>query len=321
MKQKDTKLLWGRAANRCALCQCELSQDAAGASSAYPIGEQAHIIATETDGPRGQNPLTKEERDSYHNIILLCPNHHTEIDKNECDWPPEKLHLTKSQHELWVRETLSESDDQIQLSRQVAVTYIIDSAVDLLCLDNWKGWTQSALFVAPSWPGEMPNRAFEFRQRVGAAIWPNEFNELQRATTTLAIYINASAQNFVEHARFNGQHYEDVAFYNEGGWNPNYDRDLEIHKKWIKKGYYLLYKSTAAANWFADVVRRDVNPMFFAKTGKFVVVKTDGLLGRDAQLYEFTEEQRSNFPDSLATALKDSHHLNVHLTAAETEKL
>jgi hypothetical protein len=299
VKQKDTKLLWGRAANRCAICRRELSQDAAGALSAYPIGEQAHIIAAETDGPRGQSPLTREQRDSYHNIILLCPNHHTEVDNNFCDWPPEKLHLTKSQHELWVREKLSESDDQVRLSTQVAVTYIIDSAVDLLWLETWKDWTQGALLVAPSWPGEMPNQTFEFRQRVGTAIWPNEFNELHRATTTLAIYINAAAKNFVEHARFNGRRYDDVRFYSENGWNTNYDRDLDIYTKWIRKGYDLLYKSTAAANWFADVVRRDVNPMFFAKTGKFVVVKTDGLLGQDAQLYEFTEEQRSNLPGSL----------------------
>jgi hypothetical protein len=37
---------------------------------------------------------------------LLCPTHHGTIDKNEEDFPVEKLHILKSRHELWVQDTL-----------------------------------------------------------------------------------------------------------------------------------------------------------------------------------------------------------------------
>ena len=100
---KDVKLLWGRSANRCAICRVELSQDSVNSNESYPLGEQAHIVSKEVDGPRGKSILTSEERDSYRNLILLCPTHHTEVDKNEYDYPVEKLHMIKSQHEDWVR--------------------------------------------------------------------------------------------------------------------------------------------------------------------------------------------------------------------------
>jgi hypothetical protein len=64
-------------------------------------------------------------------MILVCPNHHTEIDASEPDWPVEKLHYAKSTHELWVRETLSDSTDRRLIAKQIAVTSIIDAAVEL----------------------------------------------------------------------------------------------------------------------------------------------------------------------------------------------
>jgi hypothetical protein len=104
--QKDIKVLWGRAASRCAICQTNLSHVNQEQNSAIPIGEQAHIVAEEVGGPRGNSALTATERNSYYNLILLCPTHHTLIDKDIESYPIEKLHLIKSKHELWVEETL-----------------------------------------------------------------------------------------------------------------------------------------------------------------------------------------------------------------------
>ncbi len=58
-----------------------LSEDKNTSSESFPFGEQAHIVAEEEEGPRGKSVLSKEERNSYHNHILLCPNCHTKIDK------------------------------------------------------------------------------------------------------------------------------------------------------------------------------------------------------------------------------------------------
>jgi hypothetical protein len=106
ISQKDIKLLWGRAANRCSLCQREVSEDKLHADGSFITGEQAHIVGEKEDAARGTSILTQEERDSYHNLILLCSHCHTKIDKNEEDYPVEKLHILKSKHELQVREAM-----------------------------------------------------------------------------------------------------------------------------------------------------------------------------------------------------------------------
>lgn len=301
MKEKDIKILWGRAANRCAICRCELSQDAKAIAHAFPIGEQAHIVGEQSCAARGESILTAEERNSYHNIVLLCPTHHVEIDKNERDWPIEKLHFAKSAHELWVRETLAEATDQPRLAQEIAVTYIVDSAVDLCHLENWREWTQTALSPQPYWPRSIFGNVFEFRQRVGAAIWPPQFDELRRSTLTLSILLNTAAHNFMKHARSEENWYVADTFYKSGGWNPSYDRDLQLYTRWIEKGYELLTLASGAANWFADVVRRDVNPMFFARTGRFVILEGPFEdLSVYARIVEIPETDRAGMPESLA---------------------
>jgi len=46
------------------------------------------------------------DRDSYDNLILLCPTHHVEIDKDFTAWPVERLRVIKAHHEAWVSEQL-----------------------------------------------------------------------------------------------------------------------------------------------------------------------------------------------------------------------
>lgn len=102
MREKEIKILWGRSGNRCAICKLELTPD----GDRETLGEMAHIVAKSNDGPRGNLPLEPSERDKYKNLILLCPTHHADIDKNYTDWPVERLHRTKTEHEAWVSEQL-----------------------------------------------------------------------------------------------------------------------------------------------------------------------------------------------------------------------
>lgn len=103
---KDIKLLWGRSGGRCSICRCKLSYEASASSDVVPLGEQAHIVARSPDGPRGASVLALVERDSYHNLILLCPTDHTLIDSCPEDYPPERLHQLKEEHEAWVHLSL-----------------------------------------------------------------------------------------------------------------------------------------------------------------------------------------------------------------------
>lgn len=103
MLEKEIKILWGRSGNRCAICKLELTPD----GEKETLGEMAHIVARSADGPRGDSSLSSNDRDKYGNLILLCPTHHAEIDKNFSDWPVAKLSEIKAKHEAWVSEQLN----------------------------------------------------------------------------------------------------------------------------------------------------------------------------------------------------------------------
>ncbi len=300
INQKELKLLWGRSGNRCAICKKLLTQDKEAVTGAFTLGEQAHIIGEKSDAPRGDSTLSTAERNSYHNLILLCPTHHTEIDKNTEDWPVEKLHITKSKHELWVMETLSESVDLYKIAQETSVTNIIDTAVVLCDLEHWKEWTSGALAPDPHWNKDKPEDLFKFRLKVMSAIWPNAFDELRRSATTLSFLLNEAAMKFMEHSELIDDLYWAFKFYKRFGWNENYDEDLRQYESWLNECYALIRESSKAANWFADVVRRDINPMFFADKGKFLIVEGpfEDLTHRTS-LLEYTQEEILMLPGRL----------------------
>lgn len=122
ISDKTRKILWGRSGNRCAICHHELVMDATDLDDESIIGEECHIVAREINGPRGQAPLTLDERDSLDNLILLCRVHHKLIDDQANTYDIQHLKETKVKHETWVRETLNSQnqvrDDKLLLNYQ-----------------------------------------------------------------------------------------------------------------------------------------------------------------------------------------------------------
>ncbi|MFC8859765.1 NACHT domain-containing protein [[Kitasatospora] papulosa] len=105
IKDVDRKLLWVRSGNVCAFpnCQQELSVGVGEASDEchlLVLGEEAHIVAKEDDGPRGDSSVSIADRNSHLNLILLCPTHHTLIDKEKGkNFSVEQLLEMKQAHE------------------------------------------------------------------------------------------------------------------------------------------------------------------------------------------------------------------------------
>lgn len=60
-------------------CANHLFVDAAG--EAIHIAEMAHVFAANDGGPRGKPDLSKDERGAFENLVLLCANCHTMVDK------------------------------------------------------------------------------------------------------------------------------------------------------------------------------------------------------------------------------------------------
>jgi hypothetical protein len=60
-------------------CSNELFIDAAGKS--VHIAEMAHVFAANDAGPRAKPDLSIEERGAFENLVMLCANCHTMVDK------------------------------------------------------------------------------------------------------------------------------------------------------------------------------------------------------------------------------------------------
>jgi hypothetical protein len=58
----------------------------------------AHVISAADQGPRSNSALTREERGSYQNLLLLCPICHTIIDKAESKYPKQLILQWKNSH-------------------------------------------------------------------------------------------------------------------------------------------------------------------------------------------------------------------------------
>jgi hypothetical protein len=71
------------------------------------VGQVAHIVAESREGPRGDSAVSKAQRDSYENLILLCPTHHASIDSPESTMTVAALHALKSRHEAAIRARLA----------------------------------------------------------------------------------------------------------------------------------------------------------------------------------------------------------------------
>ena len=107
ISDRTRKLLWGRAATRCSICRKYLVVDPNLAEGESLIGEECHIVAQTSGGPRWDPAYPIEHIDSYNNLIVLCRNHHKEVDDLPEIYPIQDLILIKHRHELWVRITLN----------------------------------------------------------------------------------------------------------------------------------------------------------------------------------------------------------------------
>lgn len=74
---------------------------------AVKLAEVAHIVAASDDGPRGNEEISTPELVAFENLILLCPNCHTIVDRAPTEYPVATLQSWKAAHERRLRELLS----------------------------------------------------------------------------------------------------------------------------------------------------------------------------------------------------------------------
>ena len=135
---KSIKLLWSNAAGRCSFqgCSERLSVEEAEGVTPYTLGEMAHIKGNKPGSNRYDLDQPATERDSYENLILLCPTHHTLIDKseNEDEFTVELLHEMKREHEGFI-------STRLHISKLESVEQLKDKIAPYMA-ENYQAWEQ-----------------------------------------------------------------------------------------------------------------------------------------------------------------------------------
>jgi hypothetical protein len=96
----EQKILCFASGGVCAFPDCGANLVNAGAAGNETIiGEFAHIVAEQRQGPRGREEITADDRNKASNLILLCATHHTVIDRNPHIYSVHVLRQMKADHE------------------------------------------------------------------------------------------------------------------------------------------------------------------------------------------------------------------------------
>lgn len=128
------KLLWGRSGYRCAFTGCgqalmvNLGDAESGilAESGAILGEEARIRSGRGAGPRYDRDYPREQIDSYANLILLCPTHHTLVDKDGGpSFPVEQLEAMRREHEERVSRPETPADSAAKALEERLVASVV----------------------------------------------------------------------------------------------------------------------------------------------------------------------------------------------------
>lgn len=196
---KDLKLLWGKAAGRCSYpgCQKDLTPILLN-SGAVVLGEMAHVIGRKAGAARSDAAMGID--DSYPNLILLCPTHHTLIDKAPRDFPVELLRKWKADWEGQVSASFPQVADRANLFREIHARLAENHQVHT----EWGPTSQRA----QEYPQSCQSASYWQLRRIGTIVPNNQVivNLLKANKHLVAPAEWATAVSFIEHAEFFSRH-------------------------------------------------------------------------------------------------------------------
>jgi hypothetical protein len=265
---KTRKMLWGRAANRCAICRRELVVDESETDDPSVVGEECHIVAQSVDGPRGNSDLALEKRDTYANLVLLCNVDHKIVDDQPGKYSIAELISIKATHEKWVRDTLG-FDAPRQTDDEVYAGYIEEWATRMQ-LDKWTDWASwLTSYGQPSISAEMKQALEDIGPWLLSRVWPRRYPLLEDAFENFRLVAQDFRSEFSEHAvQLATGKWQTEKFYKIREWDEVRYKALadqfRVHVALVED---LTLELTRAANYVCDRVRQFVLKSYRLREG------------------------------------------------------
>jgi hypothetical protein len=298
---KTNRMLWGRAASRCSIPECrrDLVVDSLDTDDPSLVGEAAHIVAEEVDGPRGQSDLPLDQRNKYANLILLCNVHHKQVDDQVNHFTVDRLISIKSDHELWVRTTLSGFDPAKQAEDERWAAYIEEWAARA-DLDRWLNQTYSLLQPTPGVGEDFFSRLAALREWIFSRVWPNTHPDLRKALENFRVVVGDLVNVFERYSKpeGDGSFLSTDRFYRIREWNEErYKLLLNRYEFHVDLVHDLTYEMTRAANYVCDKVRQKLDRSFRIEQGVLLVRRgmTADMMEHTHRL-EYRDRERVEYP-------------------------
>ena len=318
-------MLWGRAANHCAFpeCQTELVVDATETDDESLVGEECHIVGKSSDGPRGESPLTAEQRDKYNNLVLLCSVHHKVVDDQSGEYTVNRLHEIKSEHEQWVRESLAGFDAAKQRDDEQYAD-LIQEFCHRVGLDKWQNWSSFVLGGGgyPKIHKDIHSSLEATREWLLSRVLPQRYPEIESSLQNFRLVLQDFINVFAEHSEpFGEDMLATERFYKIDEWNPErYERLGQLHEYHVDLVQDLMLELTRSANYVCDRIRERYFPAFRLKEG--VLLASHGpYMGVTYKTgrYEYRGDERTDRPYPGLEEFKEVRFKRDHFFGRQTE--
>ena len=295
-------MLWGRSGNMCAFPECRkaLVVDETLTDDPSIIGEEAHIVAQNNNGPRGKSELTLDQRNKYDNLILLCSIHHKIIDDQEIEFSVEKLHKIKDNHEDWIKTNLNIDARKI-LDDELYATYI-ERFVQLTDLHNWNIWTSWILGASQLFPKDQFESLQKLPDYIVSRIWPHRYNTLESSLLNFKNIVNDLMRIYHLFLKKRSDGYTIEKFYKEYNFNRCEDYDPQEESRAVDLYNFhmtliedLVLELTRAANYVCDQIRTYIFEGFRIYQGVLLVTRGDFMSSRTYRV-EYRGSERTEYP-------------------------
>lgn len=282
------KLLWGRSRNECAYpgCSQQLTVDTKDPESdvlrnaGVILGEEAHIRSPRPDGPRHDPTFDDAKLDFYENLILLCPTHHTLVDKNGgAAFPVNELVSMKSNHEEFVHEGESAEAERVRIATE-RVAAAVQVWADIMGLEEWQGLTWGLNRPVPMISDARYSALLRTGEWLLAKAWPALFPRIRDSFDRLLDVVGTLLKHFqlVFEQRDNGawvlrRRYKNIP------WDPDlYAKLLAEFQCEAAMTWWLTAELSRAANLVLEAVRQEIDPLFRFEEGLLLARDGDGFL-------------------------------------------
>ncbi len=298
---KARKLLWARAHNECAYptCSQELTINFEGPESTLlseagaVIGEEAHIRSGRGGGPRHEPNFPINDIDKYENLILLCPTHHTIVDKNDgYGYTVEDLEQMRANHEETMRAARSTADEKRRRNAE-RLAASVKNWEDMMLVDDWEDLTYGLNYPTPILRFKYLTAMEETNRWLLAKDWPVEFPAAREAFGRFREVLNVMTTHVYETFEQVGERLWQLdTKYKKIGWDPpRYEELLNEFRLDCSLTWCLTTELTKAANLVIRAIREEIEPFYRFDEGLLLASEGDAISITRILRLEYTDHK------------------------------